>query len=182
MSFFNLLILLVTFVSSLIKNLPFAQIFLLFLNHALSIFVIYDVFARRLIALLLQYYCFHYWNRAHSLSNWLLFNSPLHAYSSCYVNQWSSICSQFCCPWPRGVTRTPKCHHIMLKSLHFWLTINKIILYDNWRFSSCLTDKFVKKWSFISSVLPSLTPRSTPSSFIITLNRPSGMNISNRSL
>ena len=83
----------------------------------------------------------------------------------------------------RAVTRTPKFHHItpILESLH-WLTINQRIQFK----VLSLTHKSLKTGhpSYLRSLL-SLTPhRSTRSSSLITLNRPSvssGLKISNRS-
>ena len=79
--------------------------------------------------------------------------------------------------------RNPKFHHItpILKSLH-WLTLNQTIQYK----VLCLNHKPLKTGhpSYLSSLL-SLTPhRSTRSSSLITLNRPSvtsGLKMSNRS-
>jgi hypothetical protein len=83
----------------------------------------------------------------------------------------------------RAVTRTPKFHHItpILKSLH-WLTIKQRIQYK----VLSLTHKSLKTGhpAYLRSLL-SLTPhRSTRSSSLITLNRPSvtsSLHISNRS-
>ena len=83
----------------------------------------------------------------------------------------------------RAVTRTPKFHHItpILKSLH-WLAINQRIQYK----VLCLTHKSLKTGhpSYLRSLLSSTPRRSTRSSSLITLNRPSvtsGLKISNRS-
>jgi hypothetical protein len=83
----------------------------------------------------------------------------------------------------RAVTRTPKFHHItpILKSLH-WLAINQRIQYK----VLCLTHKSLKTGhpSYLRSLLSSTPRRSTRSSSLITLNRPSvtsGLKMSNRS-
>ena len=86
----------------------------------------------------------------------------------------------------RAVTGTLKCHHVwplfpILKSVH-WLTINQIIQYK----VLCLTHKCKKTGhpSNLRSLLSSAPHRSTRSSSLITLNRPSvtsGLKLSNRS-
>jgi hypothetical protein len=83
----------------------------------------------------------------------------------------------------RAVTRTPKFHHItpILKSLH-WLTINQRIQYK----VLTLTHKSLKTGhpAYLRSLLSFTPHRSTRSSSLITLNRPSvtsGLKISNRS-